>query len=801
MKGRCVLSFHVVAVLLLCIGLAYPTLAITPYEIIDLGTLGGDESHGNALNESGQVIGRSKIDSETHHAFTYRAETGMQDLGILVGEGASDAEDINDLGQVVLGNSGRLFVWEATSGIVEIEPPPSPYQHYANAMNNLGQVVGGVSDGDYADAYIWEPSTGRVDLGGLGSPWWQDSAEDINDLGQVVGTAYDLNYTNDVPFIWDSTSGMQILTGFGTDFLGSASGINNLGQVVGSAKSPYAAFVWDSVKGLSLLGNPEFAYSQAYGINSPGQIVGYYHIGFSDRACVWQYGKMFDLNDLIPSSSGWELTRARDINNSGQLVGNGIINGETHAFLAKPVSENGNHAPVADAGSDRIVSQTIHVILNGTGYDEDNDPLTFVWQIVSRPSGSHAHLDDPTSEQPGFVADRPGKYVVSLVVNDGHFDSLPDLVTIKTASHFYTLTDLGPVHPTAINDHGQVVGWCQGENGLHAFFWTKEDGMTDLGTFGGDSAVASDINNNGQVLVVIYTYPSETDMESRTFLWTKDDGLISLGILSEGPQYSGSAINDRGTIVGGIYTMPQNYATPFLWAQEEGLVDLETLGGDDGAYPYDINNHNEVVGYSSMPGGGDHACLWASNGDISDLGDLGSVLSSVNAINELGQAVGYSETNSNPAHLAFSWTTEEEMVPLVGLVENHSSFAYGINNKGQIVGGSHHEVPYGILWEEGVLYDLRKLVIDASEWDSLYVPSWDKTLGVSHLGALSEILSWEGLYDAFSINEVGEIIGYGKKKDGKLYGYVLTPFSEPSGGDDGGGGGATGCFIATAAYE
>ena len=120
MKGRCVLSFHVVAVLLLCIGLAYPTLAITPYEIIDLGTLGGDESHGNALNESGQVIGRSKIDSETHHAFIYRAETGMQDLGILVGEGASDAEDINDLGQVVLENSGRLFVWEATSGIVEI---------------------------------------------------------------------------------------------------------------------------------------------------------------------------------------------------------------------------------------------------------------------------------------------------------------------------------------------------------------------------------------------------------------------------------------------------------------------------------------------------------------------------------------------------------------------------------------------------------------------------------------------------------------------------------------------------------
>ncbi len=49
---------------------------------------------------------------------------------------------------------------------------------------------------------------------------------------------------------------------------------------------------------------------------------------------------MIDLNDLIPSNSGWMLADAKAINDSGQIVGYGFdINGEQHAFLLTPIPE------------------------------------------------------------------------------------------------------------------------------------------------------------------------------------------------------------------------------------------------------------------------------------------------------------------------------------------------------------------------------------------------------------------------------------------------------------------------------
>jgi probable HAF family extracellular repeat protein len=45
-------------------------------------------------------------------------------------------------------------------------------------------------------------------------------------------------------------------------------------------------------------------------------------------------GPMQDLNDLIPSDSGWELTLAADISHDGRwIVGRGRIDGQNHAFL------------------------------------------------------------------------------------------------------------------------------------------------------------------------------------------------------------------------------------------------------------------------------------------------------------------------------------------------------------------------------------------------------------------------------------------------------------------------------------
>jgi hypothetical protein len=63
---------------------------------------------------------------------------------------------------------------------------------------------------------------------------------------------------------------------------------------------------------------------------------------------------MTDLNSLLPANSGWQLEAAQAINDSGQIAGYGLINGETHAFLMNTEAvapEPGSVALVGVAGA------------------------------------------------------------------------------------------------------------------------------------------------------------------------------------------------------------------------------------------------------------------------------------------------------------------------------------------------------------------------------------------------------------------------------------------------------------------
>jgi len=93
-----------------------------------------------------------------------------------------------------------------------------------------------------------------------------------------------------------------------------------------------------------------------------------------------------------------------------------------------------NAAPVANAGTNQNVTVPVAVTLDGSASSDANrDVLTYLWTLVSKPTGSAAALSDSTSVRPTFSADIAGVYVASLLVNDGALDSQITTTTVTAA--------------------------------------------------------------------------------------------------------------------------------------------------------------------------------------------------------------------------------------------------------------------------------------------------------------------------------------------------------------------------------
>lgn len=262
--------------------------------VTSLGTLGDSNmSFGHAINDSGQVVGYIWLNSGTPHAFLYSNGT-MTDINAAalfpagsVAVGINNADQVVGYGWVTTANMHAfLYSNGQTTDLGTL--PGYDYSSTAIGINTAGQVVGPSSaSSGISRGYLY--SNGIMTNLGVPAGANSSTAADINSVGQILGTlTFDGESTSHAGLyssgVWTDLGQLPGANG-GT----SAGAINDNGVVVG-----WAFFLPD------------------YAAHKPFKWVGY----------VRQNGVLLDLNTLIPANSGYTITKAVGINNSGKIIAN-----------------------------------------------------------------------------------------------------------------------------------------------------------------------------------------------------------------------------------------------------------------------------------------------------------------------------------------------------------------------------------------------------------------------------------------------------------------------------------------------
>lgn len=314
-------------------------------EILSPGLLDGMDNYSTAeaINNLGQVVGVADSYQGRPHAFSWTEEDGGTELLY----DYSHAYDINNLGQAV-GVFERGYSIAYGFGVGGYLGTLGGSQSRALGVNDAGQIVGEseVNGSSEIHAFYWDNESGMIDLGALRGEGYS-SAQAINNLGQVVGL-----FPGGAS-MWTVEDGFTSIGVAGQD-------INDIGQVLGGNS------IWTEEEGTTPLAfNP-------YAINNLGWVVG---ANAESHAVAYADGSTVDLNDLFASnmSDGSEpgftvLTVARDINDLGQIVGEGIYideSGEEYirAFMVKVTAASGD-------------TRYIFLNVNNTNFGQVSGPTT-----------------------------------------------------------------------------------------------------------------------------------------------------------------------------------------------------------------------------------------------------------------------------------------------------------------------------------------------------------------------------------------------------------------------------------------
>lgn len=299
-------------------------------------------------------------------------------------------------------------------------------------------------------------------------------------------------------------------------------------------------------------------------INDRGEVVGNVHDPGTGnmRAFLYSDGKRTLLGTL-----GGTFSRANDINNRGQIVG------EFQAGTMTIPTPNGPpHFPK------EMVVNVIHPFIYNN----------LVMSDLSKWGVSGGRNAVAINDQGDIIGH----------IGDNELESWPPyLYSNGTLTHLDWQGDNQMDEVIALNNLGQIIGvnrsgWdSQRQTYFYRGILYSGGAAIDIGTLGGQSTYVTALNNKGQIVGISQT----PDNKMHAFLYS-DGKMVDLHVLAgiEPIRFSvAEGINDSGQVV--LNVLDSGRSIRAVLYSEGKFSDLGSLGGSE-IHASDINNLGQVVG-------------------------------------------------------------------------------------------------------------------------------------------------------------------------------------------------------------
>lgn len=220
-------------------------------------------------------------------------------------------------------------------------------------------------------------------------------------------------------------------------------------------------------------------------------------------------------------------------------VNNYYVIGPGGGFYSVPICsstcppEPANRAPTASIAEPPTGVAGSEVTLDSTASDPDGDTLHYFWALLSSPQGSAAAIADDEVADLAFTPDVPGRYLFSLVVDDGELNAgieyaLLDVESPTLAGFELTSTQLigpfnqnpGGIVAAAVDGGGDldaIIGLCGGvSHGVAALLGDGAGGFTmqpieAAQTYCNNALASGDFNADGATDVASYNIVLQGD--------------------------------------------------------------------------------------------------------------------------------------------------------------------------------------------------------------------------------------------------------------------------------------------------